>query len=88
LDDLDEVDLGYRFMQEYWGQGIATESARACVNLAFNRLGLERLIAMVLPENTGSIRVLNKLNFKFEKEIIEDDELAKVYSLLKEKTLN
>ena len=88
LGDMNEVDLGYRFMQEYWGQGIATESARACVNLAFNRLGLERIIAMVLPENTGSIRVLNKLNFKFEKEIIEDDELAKVYSLLKEKTLN
>lgn len=84
LEDLDEVDLGYRFMKDYWGKGIATESGKACINLGFNKLGLKRMIGMVLPENTGSIRVLEKLNFKFEKEIIEDDQLAKVYSLNKE----
>ena len=88
LEDMDEVDLGFRFMKEYWGKGIATESAKACVNLGFNKLGLKRMIAMVLPENTGSIRVLEKLNFEFEKEIIEDNQLAKVYSLIKEKAPN
>ena len=87
LEDMDEVDLGYRFMKEYWGKGIATESAKACVTLGFNKLGLKRMIAMVLPENTGSIRVLEKLNFEFEKEIIEDNQLAKVYSLIKKKHL-
>jgi RimJ/RimL family protein N-acetyltransferase len=40
---------------------------------------------MVHPENTGSIRVLEKLNFEFEKEIMEDNQLAKVYALTKEK---
>ena len=85
LEDMDEVDLGYRFMKEYWGKGIATETGEACVNLGFNKLGLKRIIAMVLPENIGSIRVLEKLNFEFEKEIIEDNQLAKVYSLIKEK---
>jgi RimJ/RimL family protein N-acetyltransferase len=88
LEDMDEVDLGYRFMKEYWGKGIATESAKACVNLGFNKLGLKRLIAMVLPENIGSIRVLEKLNFEFEKEIIEDNQLSKIYSLIKEKAPN
>ena len=83
LEDLDEVDLGYRFMKEYWGKGIATESAKACVNLGFNTLELKRMIAMVLPENKGSIKVLEKLNFEYEKEIIEDNQLAKVYSLNK-----
>ena len=87
LEDMDEVDLGYRFMKEYWGKGIATESAKACVNLGFNTLGLKRMIAMVLPENIGSIRVLEKLNFEYEKEIIEDNQLAKVYSLIKKKHL-
>ena len=85
LEDMDEVDLGYRFMKEYWGKGIATETGKACVNLGFNKLGLKRIIAMVLPENIGSIRVLQKLNFEFEKEIIEDNQLAKIYSLVKEK---
>ena len=83
LEDMDEVDLGYRFMKEYWGKGIATESAKACVNLGFNTLGLKRMIAMVLPENTNSIRVLEKLNFEYENEIIEDNQLVKVYSLIK-----
>ncbi len=81
LEDMKEVDLGYRFMKEYWGKGIATESARACVDLGFNSLGLNRMIAMVLPENSGSIRVLEKLHFNYEKEITEDDMLIKVYSL-------
>ena len=88
LEDMDEVDLGYRFMKEYWGKGIATESAEACVNLGFNTLGLKRLIAMVLPENIGSIRVLEKLNFEYEIDIIEDNQLAKIYSLIKEKAPN
>jgi RimJ/RimL family protein N-acetyltransferase len=82
---MDEVDLGYRFMKEYWGKGIATESGKACVDLGFNKLELKKMIAMVLPENTGSIHVLEKLNFKYEKEIIEDNQLAKVYTLIKEK---
>ena len=88
LEDMAEVDLGYRFMKEYWGKGIATESAQACVDLGFNTLGLERMIAMVLPENKGSIRVLEKLDFVYEKEIVEDNQLAKVYSLIKEKAPN
>ena len=83
LDDLDEVDLGYRFMKAYWGKGIATEAAQACVNLGFNTLDLKKLIAMVLPDNTRSIRVLEKLHFEFEKEIIEGEQLAKIYALHK-----
>lgn len=85
LEDRDEVDLGYRFMKAYWGKGIATEAGQACVDLGFNTLGLKRMIAMVLPENTGSIRVLEKLHFEYEKERIEDGQLAKVYSLIKGK---
>lgn len=88
LEDMNEVDLGYRFMKKYWGKGIATESAQACVNLGFNTLGLKRIIAMVLPENKGSIRVLEKLNFEYEGEIIEDNQLAKIYALIKTKAPN
>ena len=84
LDDLNEVDLGYRFLREYWGRGIATEAAGACVNLGFKTLGLSKIIAMVLPENIGSIRVLEKLNFVYEKDIMEDNQLARLYSLVKD----
>ena len=83
LEDMNEVDLGYRFMKEYWGRGIATESALASIKLGIEQLGLEKIIAMVLPENIASVRVLEKLNFNYEKEIIEDGLTAKVYVLLK-----
>ncbi|MDC1067647.1 GNAT family N-acetyltransferase [Candidatus Kapabacteria bacterium] len=83
LEDLNEVDLGYRFMKEYWGRGIATESSIAVVKMGFNKLELKKLIAMVLPGNIGSIRVLEKLKFKYEKDIIEDKQLARIYSLYK-----
>ncbi len=83
LEDLDEVDLGYRFIKEYWGKGMATESAKACVHFGFETLGLNKMIAMVLPENKSSIRVLEKLNFEYKKDIIEDKQLAKLYTLIK-----
>ena len=83
LEDLKEVDLGYRFMQPYWGKGIATEAGKACLELGFNSLGLTKIIAMALPENKNSIGVLEKLNFKFEKEIMEGNQLARLYSVYK-----
>lgn len=65
LDDLDEVDLGYRLLSEYWGRGIATESSLAVVRHGFETLGLTRIIGLVLPENPGSIRVLEKLGMRY-----------------------
>lgn len=61
LEDLDEVDLGYRFAFDYWGRGIATESSRAVLRYGFETLGLQRVVGLALPENQGSIRVLEKV---------------------------
>lgn len=80
LDDMNEVDLGYRLMREHWGKGIATESCKACLDYGFNQLNLKKIIAMVLPDNAASIRVLEKLNFQFDKDIIEDGDLVRVYT--------
>lgn len=62
----DEVDVGYRFFPEYWGQGFATESALASVDFGFNVIGLPRIIGIVVPENTGSVNVLKKLGMTRE----------------------
>lgn len=83
IPELNEVDLGYRFLSAYWGKGIATEAAKACIAYSFERLALNRLIAWVLPENAGSIRVLEKSGFRFEKEVEEDGQLAHQYALHK-----
>lgn len=88
LDDFNEVDIGFRFMKKYWGNGIATESAKACLKYGFETLKMEKIIGLVLPGNIASIRVLEKLNFKFEKEIIEDSLSVRYYSLLGNHPMN
>lgn len=83
LEDLDEVDLGYRLLRDFWGQGLATESGRASLEFGFNHLGLESIIGQVLKANKASIRVLEKLNFKFEKEFDAEGEPALMYRITK-----
>lgn len=67
LDDVGEVDLGYRFFKENWGKGLATEAARAVVAYGFDTLYLQRIIGIADIENLASIRVLEKAGFTFEK---------------------
>lgn len=66
LTDVGEVDLGYRLLPEYWGQGLATEAARAVLEYGLSQLGLERIVAFVDPDNAGSTRVLEKLEMRCE----------------------
>jgi ribosomal-protein-alanine N-acetyltransferase len=67
LPDTGEVDLGYRFLPDFWGIGLATESARASIDYARRHLGLRRLVGWVHPENVASARVLTKVGFSFER---------------------
>ncbi|MBO6940962.1 MAG: GNAT family N-acetyltransferase [Deltaproteobacteria bacterium] len=64
LPETGEVDLGYRFLPEYWGRGLATEAGRASLEYGFTTLALHEIVALVLPENEASIRVLTKLGMR------------------------
>lgn len=66
---LPEIELGFAFLGEHEGRGYATEAARAVVADARQRLGLRRLAAVVQPDNAGSLRVLAKLGFRFERRV-------------------
>lgn len=63
--ETNEVDLGYRFMKKYWGMGFATESGRISLEYGFNTLNLPRIIAKAMPDNIGSIKVIQKLGMTF-----------------------
>ena len=65
LEELDEVDVAYRLMPAYWGQGLATEVALASVRFGFADLGLKRIIGLVMPENVASVRVLEKTGLRY-----------------------
>ncbi|HXH30066.1 MAG TPA: GNAT family N-acetyltransferase [Bacteriovoracaceae bacterium] len=62
----DEVDLGYRFLKKLWGLGLATEAAAACLGYGFHQLNLKRIIVKVMPDNTASLKVVQKLGMTFK----------------------
>lgn len=64
-DTLPDADLGYAFLPEYFGQGLAFEAARACVTAAKQDFALPRLLAIVNPDNPPSRHLLEKLGFGF-----------------------
>jgi RimJ/RimL family protein N-acetyltransferase len=55
-----EIEVGYRLLPREWGQGFATEGARALVGYAFDDLGLDRVIGVTHRDNLASQRVLLK----------------------------
>ena len=80
--ELDEIDLGYRFSQDTWGKGYATESAAACIRYGFETLGLGRIVGRALPGNTASCHVLEKCGMTYRGLETADGELAHTYEAL------
>jgi len=66
-DTLDDVDIGYAFLPKFWSKGYAVESAIAVMGYGQKVMGLKRILAITIPENQGSIHVLEKIGFTFEK---------------------
>ena len=56
-----EYDLGYRFIENYWGKGYATEAARGVLEYCRQHLVGRRIVGKAFIENVGSIRVLEKI---------------------------
>ena len=65
LPGTDEIEVAYLLAQPFWGQGLATEAARAALRFGFEDLGLDRIVAIVHPENAASRRVAAKLGMSF-----------------------
>ncbi|HEY5971373.1 MAG TPA: GNAT family N-acetyltransferase [Pseudoxanthomonas sp.] len=81
-DALDDVDLGYALLPEFCGYGYAAEAAAAVLAYAHSALGLERVVAITDPANQASIRLLEKLGFRFESmvRLSEDDIDLKLFA--------
>jgi ribosomal-protein-alanine N-acetyltransferase len=77
----DEVEVGWAVMPAFWGQGYATELGAAAVELAFGPLGLDSVVAYTLPDNLPSRRVMEKLGFSYEREVVHADLPHALYRL-------
>lgn len=59
-------EIGYKFDFEYWHKGYAREAVAMAASIAFAALGLHRVTARIMPENTASIKLLKSLFFEEE----------------------
>ncbi len=55
-----KTEVGWRLDRAFWGRGLATEAAKASVAYGLEKVGLERIISIIQPENTASRRVAEK----------------------------
>jgi RimJ/RimL family protein N-acetyltransferase len=64
------IEIGYHVRRDLWGNGLAPEAAQACRDLGFSKLGAERLISLIRPENLPSRRVAEKAGLTIWKETV------------------
>lgn len=83
-ETLDDVDIGFAFHPASWGQGYAKEAAQACVDYARDQIGLDRLVAITLPTNRSSIKLLRALGMQYEKDICLGDSEEQLQLFVKE----
>ncbi|MBV6627842.1 MAG: GNAT family N-acetyltransferase [Rivularia sp. (in: Bacteria)] len=79
-----ENELGYRLDSDFWGQGLATEAAKACLNYGFDKLNLDCVLGLVEPENKASAKVLEKIGMEFVKESnsVWDGKVFRIYKAI------
>lgn len=73
-DSLDNADIGFAFLPEFMGKGLAFEIANATLIYAFNILKVSKLLAITLPNNVKSIKLLEKIGMRFVKISRHNDE--------------
>ena len=73
-EDLDDADIGFAMLEQHWSKGYAAESAEAVMRHARKTLNLQRIVAIVAPDNRSSIRLLEKIGLTFERMIRRGDD--------------
>jgi RimJ/RimL family protein N-acetyltransferase len=82
-DSLEDVDIGFAFLQKFWGRGYAYESASAVMAYGKRTLGLTRLAAITSSDNHVSAGLLEKLGFHFERmiKLSDDSEAVRLFTI-------
>lgn len=68
-ESLEDVDIGFAFLPQFWGRGYAFEAASAVMKYGWKTLGLERIVAIASPDNERSFNLLRKLGLHYERPI-------------------
>lgn len=84
VDDLEELEIAYSILPEFWNQGYATEAAKKCMEVAFGNNFRDSLISIIHVNNAESARVAMKNGMEVEKRTIYDNNPVNIYRLTKE----
>jgi len=80
-----EIELNYILVLSAQGKGFATEIGQALKHYAFERMGIERLIALIEPENGASERVALKIGMRFDREVVRPGGALRKLYIIKSK---
>jgi [ribosomal protein S5]-alanine N-acetyltransferase len=81
LDGQLEVEVGYHLASAFWGRGLATEAAKTIRDYGMDRLGFDRLISIIKPDNLASQKVALKIGMHHEKDTMVKQWPVRVYSM-------
>jgi RimJ/RimL family protein N-acetyltransferase len=80
IEGKSEVEIGYRVLPAYWGQGFATEAAIGALRHGFTALHLQRIVATILQRNGASLRVVEKSGMQYEKDTVLYAQTLRLYA--------
>jgi len=66
LAESGEIEVGYALFKKFWGKGYAAEASEAFLNYGFNKLNLDKIVAVADPENQNSRRVMEKIGMNYD----------------------
>ena len=76
-----DVEIAWRLRRDSWGQALATEGAAAVRDQALSELALRRLIAVTIPENAASLRVMQKIGMTHWQDVSDAEKIYRVYEM-------
>ena len=87
IDQINEIEIGYRLHPDYWNRGLMTEAAQAVRDHGFRDLKLPRVISLIHPDNIPSRRVAEKNGMILEKETLYRGFRTFVFAITRERWL-
>ena len=82
-EELPDPDIGFAFLPNFWNKGFGSEAATGVLEYARERLSLQRILAITSLDNDASIKLLERLGFRFERvvQMSADREPVKLFSI-------
>ena len=74
------LEIAYRLLPDAWGEGLATEAARACRSYAENEFGTEPLFSFIEPANAPSIAVAERVGLRWMRSIVWWGRVVRIYA--------